>query len=72
MLSVTYLYNKPACVALSLRLTGDLGVVVHEVFFPLLGSHVVAEREQQVLLVETLLLLLGFAEAGKTQAAIFH
>lgn len=57
--------------ALSLGLTGDLGVVVHEVFFPLLGSHVVAEREQQVLLVETLLLL-GFAEAGKTQAAIFH
>lgn len=47
-------------------LTGDLGVLVLQVFLPLLGSHVVAEGEQQVLLVEALRLL-HFAETGKTQ-----
>lgn len=48
----------------SQELTGDLGVVVHQILFPLLGRHLIAEREQQVLLVETLRLLV-LAEAGE-------
>lgn len=49
---------------ISLGLTGDLGVVVQKIFSPLLGSHVIAERVQQVLLAEALLLL-SFAKTEK-------
>lgn len=68
------LKRKSDCAGLQCSLTGDLGVVVHVVLLPLLGSHVVVQGEQQVLFVETILLLLGFAEAGKEkkQPHIFH
>lgn len=58
--------------ALSLRLTGDTGgVVVHHALFPPLGSHVIAEREQQVLLDEALVLVLpSCAKTGKTQSHV--
>lgn len=43
-------------------LTRCFGVIVHQVFSPLLCRHFITKRDQQVLLVETLLLF-DFTEA---------
>lgn len=55
--------------AACLGLTGNFGVVVHEVFLSLLGSHVVVERTQQVFLTETVLFF-SFAEPVRTQRSM--
>lgn len=64
-------YMKTAILTVCFWLTWNLGVIVHEVFLSLLGSHVIVERTQQVFLTETLLLF-GFAEPGRTQRSMFY
>ena len=51
-------------------LTWDLAVVIHEVLFPLLGGHVVAQGEQKVILVAGLVLLVVALVFALAQALV--